>query len=153
MIIAVSLCTEKQKNTYCHDDTCQDFPPSMRGREVVSQFTELVNDQTRDGVCQDLRWRPKEKLLLSRMKQNFKSVDKIENVVYFDFFLLSCFWWYELPNSRMPKLDKSQWTLYFICSETLSESVSKEYRTGLIDGKDPSSLHQSRTCSVSKTVT
>ena len=42
-------------NTCCHNDTGQDFPPSVRRREVLRQLAELVNHQTGDGVCQDLR--------------------------------------------------------------------------------------------------
>ena len=41
--------------TRCHDDASQNFPPGVGRREVVRQLAELVHDETRDGVRQNLR--------------------------------------------------------------------------------------------------
>lgn len=40
--------------TCCHDDACQHFSPCMRGRKVVCQLTELIHNQTRDRISQNL---------------------------------------------------------------------------------------------------
>lgn len=52
---------DRTSNTCCHDDTRQDFPSRMRGREVVREFAEFIHDETRDGICQHLRWQKKKK--------------------------------------------------------------------------------------------
>lgn len=40
--------------TCCHDDACQHFSPCMRGRKVVCQLTELIHNQARDRISQNL---------------------------------------------------------------------------------------------------
>lgn len=40
--------------TCCHDDACQHFSPCVRGRKVVCQLTELIHNQARDRISQNL---------------------------------------------------------------------------------------------------